>query len=165
LETAAESTSIGVSAESRVLVHDSSKCTACTTCMIACSMKHFGVADYEKSFIKIIFNPIVKAFEAAYCHHCDEPYCLNICPVNAIYKDNLPDGTVIVRISTLKCIGCGSCRLACPMSIPHEDPVMRVAVKCDLCDGDPECVKACPTQALRFIPRSEALNFLKKVYG
>lgn len=163
METAIEKTVLPV-VESKVLVHDSSKCTACTTCMIACSMKHFGTIDYDKSLIKIVFNPSLKAFEAVYCHHCDNPYCLNICPANAIFKDKVADNVVVIRVNPLKCIGCGSCNLVCPMSVPRRDPQLRIAVKCDLCDGDPECVKACPTQALRFIPRSKALDFLKNSY-
>lgn len=151
-------------AESKVLVHDSSKCTACTTCMIACSMKHFNTIDYEKSLIKIVFNPDLKVFEAVYCHHCDNPYCLNVCPVDAIFKDKVANDVMVVRVNPLKCIGCSSCSLACPMSIPKRDSQLRIAVKCDLCDGDPECVKACPTQALQFIPRSKALNILKEFY-
>jgi len=145
----------------RVLVHDSSKCTACCTCMIACAMRHFGVADLEKSFIRIVFNEELRAFEAVYCHHCDNPYCLNVCPVDAISKDEV---TGIVRINPLICIGCGSCTFACPLGIPRRDPQMRVAVKCDLCEGDPECVKQCPTQALRYVPREEAYAFLTGKY-
>lgn len=125
-------------------------------------MRHFGYASFEKSFIQIRFNPDIKAFEAIYCHHCDNPYCMNICPVDAISKD---EKTGIVKTNFLKCIGCGSCNLACPMSVPHRDPELRVAVKCDLCDGDPECVKACPTQAIQFVPRKKALDMLKTFYG
>ena len=107
------------------------------------------------------FNEKLQAFEAVYCHHCDNPYCLNICPADAISKDEV---TGIVRINPLICVGCGSCNFACPLGIPRRDPQMRVAVKCDLCEGDPECVKQCPTQALRYVPREEAYSFLTEKY-
>jgi len=32
----------------------------------------------------------------------------------------------------------------------HLDPDTKKAVKCELCQGDPACVAACPTGALAF---------------
>jgi Fe-S-cluster-containing hydrogenase component 2 len=32
------------------------------------------------------------------------------------------------------------------------DEERRKATKCDLCGGDPQCVKACPSAALRYVP-------------
>ena len=32
------------------------------------------------------------------------------------------------------------------------DEETKKAQKCHLCNGDPECVKACPTGALRYVP-------------
>ncbi len=34
----------------------------------------------------------------------------------------------------------------------HED--CDPPIKCDMCDGKPECVKACPKDALKLIPES-----------
>jgi Fe-S-cluster-containing hydrogenase component 2 len=34
----------------------------------------------------------------------------------------------------------------------HDD--CEVPLKCDMCGGDPECVKKCPKGALRLIPES-----------
>ena len=80
-----------------------------------------------------------------------------------------------------KCTGCGLCEDAC--SFEHEEafspslsritvarnesrqvftPTLRAitfvngkAAGCDLCRGDPECVKICPTDALRFIDKCD----------
>jgi Fe-S-cluster-containing hydrogenase component 2 len=32
------------------------------------------------------------------------------------------------------------------------DEQLKKATKCHLCNGDPECVKACPNSALKYIP-------------
>ena len=76
----------------------------------------------------------------------------------AIVKD---EKTGIVRIDSMKCIGCKYCIIACPISIPWFDDEYRVAAKCDLCDGDPKCVKLCPSDAIIFVPREEA----REIYG
>lgn len=51
--------------------------------------------------------------------------------------------TGAVLVDREKCIGCGKCIEACPGRIPFLHPGDKKAVICDLCDGDPECVKAC----------------------
>jgi len=45
-----------------------------------------------------------------------------------------------------KCIGCRRCVEACPFSesMIVYNPEKNVCEKCDLCGGDPECVKQCP---------------------
>ena len=69
--------------------------------------------------------------------------------------------TGIVKINTMQCIGCRSCNFACPISIPHYDPILKISLKCDLCEGDPWCVKFCTTGALHYIPRKEARKLIK----
>lgn len=42
-----------------------------------------------------------------------------------------------------KCTGCGLCVKACPGNVPHMHPERNTIVICNLCDGEPQCVKAC----------------------
>jgi Fe-S-cluster-containing hydrogenase component 2 len=50
-----------------------------------------------------------------------------------------------------KCVGCKVCTISCPFgTINYVQETGKVA-KCDLCGGDPECAKACPTEAIVFI--------------
>ena len=41
------------------------------------------------------------------------------------------------------CIACGNCIEACPGRVPTIHPTENYALICDLCDGDPQCVKVC----------------------
>jgi Fe-S-cluster-containing dehydrogenase component len=50
-------------------------------------------------------------------------------------------GAVLVKNSA--CIACGKCIDACPGRIPHMHPAEKHIVICDLCNGDPQCVKVC----------------------
>lgn len=63
-------------------------------------------------------------------------------------------GAVIVNAD--KCIGCGFCVGSCPWGLVAIDPHTRKAIKCDLCGGDPACVKECPENALLFTDLNEA---------
>ena len=40
---------------------------------------------------------------------------------------------------------------ACPFGAILVDPKTGDVVKCDLCGGDPTCVKVCPTRALLYV--------------
>ena len=42
------------------------------------------------------------------------------------------------------------CTLACPFGNIAFSTEDRVVVKCDFCNGEPECVAFCPTGALEF---------------
>ena len=55
-------------------------------------------------------------------------------------------------VAAEKCIGCSACVWACPFGASELDLITRVAHRCDQCDGDPLCVKHCPTGALRYVP-------------
>lgn len=49
------------------------------------------------------------------CQHCENPACLAVCPVKAVYKG--PFGEVLVDVK--KYIGCQRCLAACPYGVPQ----------------------------------------------
>ena len=52
-----------------------------------------------------------------------------------------------------ECVTCHNCVLSCPFGAMFTHDDFDAPFKCDLCGGDPQCVKACPKQALQFVPK------------
>jgi len=79
--------------------------------------------------------------------------------MNALSKDEKG----VIRIDEYKCNGCGWCIRACKFGAITLHPTKRVVMTCDLCDGDPECVKLCPFEgALTFATIEEVTHGLRK---
>jgi Fe-S-cluster-containing hydrogenase component 2 len=49
------------------------------------------------------------------------------------------------------CVGCKLCTIACPYGTMFYNPDTEKADKCNLCDGQPACVAACPTAAIEYV--------------
>lgn len=124
------------------------KCTECGLCELACSFAKEGEFNPRKSRIYIIPKSILV------CRHCKKPPCIEACEVGAIIRDELTDA---VLIDLEKCIDCRACISACPFGGILLSPDGRV-IKCDLCSGDPECVKYCYSGAIRWVEASKALT-------
>jgi len=94
-------------------------------------------------------NPdeITKAFFVPkLCNQCENPACVQVCPVGATYQTK--DGVVLVDRKW--CIGCGYCIMACPYGARFFHPIHKVAEKCTFCyhritkGMESACVQACP---------------------
>ena len=150
------------------LVYDSRKCAGCTTCMLSCSLVHFGVQNLSRARIQIMQDSFAKFpndIKMAPCRQCKAPVCVQNCPVGAAFVDTA-NGNVR-RIDSTKCIGCKTCLKMCPQQ-PHR-PVWVVidgkgkSSKCDLCidtpfwnetggpGGKQACVESCPMMAIKFV--------------
>ena len=122
------------------LVYDSKKCIGCTTCMLSCSLTHYGVQSLSLARIQIMqdsFGKFPNDLQMAPCRQCVTPPCVINCPVGAAYIDE-KNGNVR-RIDAKKCIGCKTCIKMCPQQ-PHRtvwNQAAKKSSKCDLCLDTP----------------------------
>lgn len=170
-----------------------SLCNGNGKCVEACHRENNHDRDTNQSYIRVLemqrgsmdmekgnttYNHAVPAEDKFYlpvqCQQCDNPPCVDVCPVEATWKEQ--DGIVVVDYNW--CIGCRYCEAACPYharrfnwkapSVPAEDinpdqgylsNRMRpqgVMEKCHFClhrtrEGRlPACLEACPTGARIF---------------
>ncbi|OGB60391.1 MAG: hypothetical protein A2Y94_08325 [Caldithrix sp. RBG_13_44_9] len=97
-------------------------------------------------------NVVRSFFVPKICNQCDNPPCVQVCPVGATFKT--PDGVILVDADY--CIGCRYCIQACPYGARYLNPETRTADKCTFCYHRvvkglaPACVETCPTQARIF---------------
>jgi Fe-S-cluster-containing hydrogenase component 2 len=73
---------------------------------------------------------------------------MTVCPKSAIDRDEELDS---VRVNHDLCIGCKMCVSACPFGAMGWDSKRGQVFKCDLCDGDPQCVRFCEVKAVDFV--------------
>ena len=141
----------------RIFVVDQSRCIGCLACVQACeecgthrghSLIHLDFVDRGKSTQTV---PMV-------CMHCEDPTCAEVCPADAIKKNE--DGIVLSALKP-RCIACANCVLACPFGVPKLMLELEQMMKCDMCfdrtsrDLAPMCASVCPSQALWFGTRAD----------
>jgi Fe-S-cluster-containing hydrogenase component 2 len=92
------------------------------------------------------------------CAQCESAPCKAICPAKAISRDE-PLSRVIVDYD--RCIGCRMCIAICPFGCMSFDSIHKRVFKCELCNGDPMCVRFCQHDALRYVEADEQ-SFVKR---
>ena len=159
------------------LLIDQERCIGCDACTVACRLEHnvaegFIYVYTEKSDQKDVatgsFPNCQLNFVPKLCNHCENPPCIQACPVDAIYQreDN------IVLIDKNQCTGCQNCLEACPYDIMEFDAEEELAQKCNFCvhridQGlNPFCVECCEGQAMTFgdlnNEKSKIFNLISK---
>lgn len=168
-------------------------CIGCRKCVEACHKENNHDRPSYNSYIRVLEmekgsidlekgnstydHPVPapgKYYMPVQCHQCDNAPCVNVCPVEATWKEK--DGIVVVDYNW--CIGCRYCEAACPYharrfnwtkpEIPAEEVNPQqgylsnrirpqgVVEKCTFClhrtrEGKlPACLEACPTGARVF---------------
>ena len=188
-------------------VVDTTRCIGCGRCVVACKLENDVPRDprYTRTWIEryVIdsdrailvdspkngsegFAPLHTGrtleegfFVPKLCNQCDNPPCVQVCPVGATYKTK--DGVVLVDRD--RCIGCRYCVQACPYGARYLDPRTQIVDKCTWCYHRitrgllPVCVEVCPVGArvfgdlrdpkspVRKIIQVERVNVLKPDLG
>jgi anaerobic carbon-monoxide dehydrogenase iron sulfur subunit len=130
------------------------KCTGCRACEIACSFKHHGEFNPTKSNIHVSIYAEEASFVPLTCTQCTVPLCKEVCPTGALQKSEA-GGAPVINVIEEKCVGCKMCMLACPFGCITVSE-SGYAQKCDLCEGNPECVIFCSVGALEFKQTEES---------
>ena len=165
----------------KVFVVDTSKCTGCYNCQIACKDEHCGNdwSPYAKpqpdtgqfwlkqnEYVRGNVPHVKMAYVPVMCQHCEDAPCIASCPVeNGISKRD--DGLVIINPKT--CTGCMSCVDSCPYGAIFYNKDLNLAQKCTGCAHlldrgwtVPRCADSCPHDAIKFGEESELSDLIAK---
>lgn len=139
-------------------------CIGCHLCEIYCQLHQAKSNDLLKVFKGEAPRPVPRLMVeengvvslSLRCQHCDDAPCVQACLTGALSRD--PD-TSVVTVDEDRCIGCGTCILACPFGIVQLDKEQKKMFKCDLCQGEeiPACVANCPNEALVYVDVPDAV--------
>jgi Fe-S-cluster-containing hydrogenase component 2 len=123
------------------VMRDYAKCTGCRRCEIACSLYHEKKIWPEASRVRVFMLAPGLEFPQL-CTQCHDYPCVESCPTKpkALSVDSK---TGAVFVNRKLCTSCMRCIKACPGHIPFLHPADKKSTICDLCSGDPQCVKVC----------------------
>jgi formate dehydrogenase iron-sulfur subunit len=174
-------------AEGYSILVDTSKCTACRGCQIACKQwnrlpgtitkntgTHENPPDLSFETYKVVrFSEGANGngkpfwyFFSEQCRHCLAPGCMGPAEKDEIVLD---EKTGAVRFTpNTKTLDYKAVLEGCPYNIPRQNPENKEMAKCTLCydritnNLPPACVKSCPTGAMTFGERDKILDACKK---
>ncbi len=123
------------------LYADSSKCSGCRACLVACSLNLFTENNPKKAALLIVPHfPSPGVYDTKVCTQCGD--CAAVCPTESIKQNDRTAYTVDFD----ECNLCEACVSECPENVMFvRAELASSAWKCDLC-GD--CVSVCGTGAL-----------------
>lgn len=137
--------------KTKSLVFYPDECLGCRICETICAVEHTGMINPERSRIKVTKDDEKGLDVVNVCLQCEEAPCVASCPMDAISKND--DYTI--SIDKELCTLCGLCTEACPYGGISLDEQSGEVFVCDLCGGDPACVKWCPTNAIQYTQLSQ----------
>lgn len=143
-----------------LVVVDVKKCVGCRICEVECSRKNYKNFNPRHANLQVVhLNPPVSI--PNHCYLCKDAPCIAECPVivdaasgkRALFHDPKTSG---LKLDNVACTGCWKCVDVCQR---ERSGILRKHLLskrpegfCTLCDGDPSCVKYCPTGAMARVP-------------
>ena len=146
----------------KALVINLENCLGCRLCEMVCSAKHQGVINPYRSRIRVIVKDRDWEGIPTTCVQCEDAQCASVCPVKAITRDAVL-GRLVINYD--RCIGCRMCITACPFGFMTFDFIDKKVIKCDLCDGEPQCAKFCAHQAIEYLDVSDLGVAKRRITG
>ena len=143
----------------KVLMINPEKCTGCRLCELVCAVKHDGISNPSRSRIRVMKWEMDGVYIPMACQQCQDAPCMGVCPAGALSRN---DELNRVEVDYNKCIGCRSCVSVCPFGAMAFNPIDRQVFKCDLCDGDPQCVRFCSVNCLEYVNADDVALLKKK---
>ena len=171
---------------SKSFLVDTTLCTACRGCQVACKQWHDlpaeetvnrgsyqNPADLSFDTYKLvrmreedIDGKLRWLFFPDQCRHCMEPPCEATAGEPTAIFTEAASGAVIYTANT-RGLDAAEIRESCPYDIPRKAEDGTIA-KCDMCSDRvengllPACVKVCPTGAMNFGERDDILQLAQK---
>jgi len=112
---------IGAGDETWGMAIDLQKCVGCDSCTVACKAENrtppgvsYNVVMEEEHGE---FPEVTRTNVPRPCMQCENPPCVQVCPVSATYK--MDNG--VVNVDYDRCIGCRYCMIACPYGARYFD--------------------------------------------
>lgn len=168
------------------ILFDSSKCTACKGCQVACKVWNELPSSLDLNageFTGSLQNPpdlgpyvrtlvtfdeadngkkygVNWAFGHRGCMHCTHAACVEVCPSGCLQHSE--HGFVVYDAE--KCIGCQYCRSACPFDVPRHTGVDLAGgnIRINKCDGCPDRIAHGMAPACVSTCQPRALTFGKR---
>ena len=165
---------------------DSTLCTACRGCQVACKQWHdlpaeetvnrgsyqnpadlsFDTYKLVRMREEIVDGRLRWLFFPDQCRHCLEPACQETAGEPSAIFTNPVTGAVMYTANT-RDLDATEIRAFCPYDIPRKAADGTLA-KCDMCNDrvtnglEPACVKVCPTGAMNFGDREEIMKLARR---
>ena len=171
---------------SKSFLIDTTLCTACRGCQVACKQWHnlpaeetvnrgsyqnpadlsFDTYKLVRMEEKINEDKLRWLFFPDQCRHCIEAPCEATAGEPTAIFTEAASGAVIYTANT-RDLDAAEIRESCPYDIPRNAEDGTIA-KCDMCSDrvenglEPACVKVCPTGAMSFGDRAEIMDMAQK---
>jgi formate dehydrogenase iron-sulfur subunit len=171
---------------SKSFLVDTTLCTACRGCQVACKQWHdlpaeetvnrgsyqnpadlsFDTYKLVRMNEEVIDGKLKWLFFPDQCRHCLEPPCQDTAGDPSAIFTNSSTGAVIYTAKTRE-LDAAEIRQSCPYDIPRQAKDGTIA-KCDMCNDrvenglEPACVKVCPTGAMNFGDREDIMKLAQK---
>ena len=136
----------------RRLKVNSKLCTLCGLCTLVCAERQTGTSNLNLGAIRVLSHlPVAYKTNINYCLQCNQAYCIDACPRNALYRDSKD----VVHLNKETCDRCNNqflCVKACKHNGIFTMEGLSYPLKCDVCNNEmPRCVAICPVKSITLV--------------